>query len=297
LGIFDKIRSRQEDGEESEMSFLDHLEELRWHLIRSAVIVLVGMIFIFVNIKAVTDKIILAPYAPDFPTYTYLCQIDESVCMRLNQATKDANGNTLLSSDNIILQATDPSEQFTRAIMIAMIGGLVMAFPYLIFELWRFVKPGLSPEERRGTTGFIIYTSLLFFTGILFAYFIVSPMTIVFLANFSISDQVVQIWKLGDVISLVVMLCLAGGLLFEMPMLAFFLAKLGIVNAQFLSHYRRHSIVIMFVVAGILTPSPDIFTQISVAVPLIILYEISIVVVRSVARNQAKALANANAES
>jgi len=283
LGIFDKIRT-QPENQETEMSFLDHLEELRWHLIRSAIVVFIGMIFLFINIREVTDNIILAPYSPDFPTYEYLCRIDESVCLHLVQKAGDAGEAPVLSRTQITMQATEPSEQFTRAIFIAIVGGLVLAFPYLIFELWRFIKPGLSRRERKNTTGFIFFTSFLFFLGVAFAYYIVSPMTIVFLANFKISDQVVQIWKIGDVISLVVMLCLAGGVLFEMPVLAYFLAKIGILNASMLSTYRRHAIVVMFILAGILTPSPDVFTQISVAIPLMVLYEISIFVVKYVQR-------------
>lgn len=285
MGIFDKIRNTPED-EEQEMSFLDHLEELRWHLIRSGIVVAIAMIAIFVYMKDITDKIILAPYSPDFPAYQYLCQIDESVCLNLKKTTTDISGNPVLSRDQIILQASEPSEQFTRAIFIAIVGGLVLAFPYLIFEIWRFVRPGLSPKEKRGTTGFIFFTSILFFTGVLFAYYVVSPLTITFLANFKISDQVVQIWKIGDVISLVVMLCLAGGILFEMPMMAYFLGKLGIVSASFLSAYRRHAVVIIFVAAGILTPSADVITQIAVVIPLLVLYEISIWVVKFTEKKQ-----------
>lgn len=279
MGVFDKIRQTPED-QESEMSFLDHLEELRWHLIRSGIVVVIAMIFMFVYIREITDKIILAPYSPDFLTYEYLCQLDPSICNGLARPVDASGAASALTSGQIILQASEPSEQFTRAIFIAIVGGLILSFPYLIFEIWRFVKPGLSPNEKKGMGGFILYTSFLFFTGVLFAYFVVSPLTITFLANFKLSDNVVQIWKIGDVISLVVMLCVAGGILFEMPVLAFFLGKMGIVNAAFLSKYRRHAVVGIFIAAGVLTPSADMMTQIAVVIPLLFLYEISIWVVK-----------------
>ncbi|NBV13638.1 MAG: twin-arginine translocase subunit TatC [Sphingobacteriia bacterium] len=281
MGIFDKIRDRGpvEEGEENEMSFLDHIEELRWHLIRSVIVVVVAMIGVFIFLKDITDKVILAPYSSSFPTYQYLCKIDSSLCNHLSLLTPAEKGSSLIRGQ-IILQATSPSEQFTQAIFIAIIGGLTLSFPYLIWEIWRFVKPGLTPKERRGTTGFIFFTSFLFFTGVLFAYYIVSPFTISFLAGFTLSEQVVQIWKIADVISLVVLLCVAGGILFEMPMLAYFLGRLGIINSKMLATYRRHAVVVMFIAAGVLTPSADMYTQIVVVIPLLLLYEISIWVVK-----------------
>lgn len=279
MGVFDKIRQTPED-QENEMSFLDHLEELRWHLIRSGIVVLIAMIFMFVYIREITDKIILAPYSPDFPTYEYLCKLDPNICNNLAKPAGANEASAALTNGQIILQASEPSEQFTRAIFIAIIGGLILSFPYLVFEIWRFVKPGLSSKEKKGMGGFIFYTTFLFFTGVLFSYYVVSPLTITFLANFKLSDKVVQIWKIGDVISLVVMLCVAGGILFEMPILAFFLGKMGIVNAAFLSKYRRHAIVGIFIAAGVLTPSADMMTQVAVVIPLLFLYEVSIWVVK-----------------
>jgi sec-independent protein translocase protein TatC len=287
LAVFD---FRNRSGASEEMSFLDHLEELRWHLIRSVCVLLVAVIVMFFNIRFVTDEIILAPYSSEFPTYKYICQLSPDFCFENNKV--NPQGAQHITGGQIIFQATDPSEEFMRAIFIAFIGGLVIAFPYLCWEIWRFVKPGLHPHERKGTRGFVLATSFLFFSGLLFSYYVIAPFTISFLSNFSLSEKIVKIWKIGEVISLVVMLCLAGGVLFEMPVLAYFLAKMGVLGSATLSQFRKHAVIVIFIVSGILTPSADVFSQLGLALPLLLLYEVSIWVVKYVNKQEEKRLEN-----
>jgi len=272
------------------MSFLDHLEELRWHLVRSVGVLMIAVIVMFFNIRFVTDEIILAPYSSEFPTYKYICQLSPDFCF--DNKKVNPQGAQHITGGQIVFQATDPSEEFMRAIFIAFVGGLVIAFPYLCWEIWRFVKPGLHAHERKGTRGFVFATSFLFFSGLLFSYYVIAPFTISFLSNFSLSEKIVKIWKIGEVISLVVMLCLAGGVLFEMPVLAYFLAKMGVLGSATLSQFRKHAVIVIFIVSGILTPSADVFSQLGLALPLLLLYEVSIWVVKYVNKQEEKRLEN-----
>ncbi|MCB0396365.1 MAG: twin-arginine translocase subunit TatC [Flavobacteriales bacterium] len=249
-----------------EMSFLDHLEVLRWHLVRSSIAVFILAAIAFVNRPLIFDTILFGPKSGSFPTYVVLCKmaqqlgLDESLCM------------TDLPFQIINI---DMSGQFTLHIMVSIISGLVMAFPYILWEIWRFIRPALHQKERRYARGLVFYTSFLFISGLLFGYFVISPLSVQFLGTYQVSAQVPNQPTLNSFIMTEVLITVASGLIFEMPVLVYFLTKMGLISPEFLKKYRRHAIVINLVLAAIITP-PDISSQILMAIPLLILYQISI---------------------
>jgi sec-independent protein translocase protein TatC len=278
--FFSKIRGNQKP-EAEEMTFFDHIEELRWHIIRSVIVWLVAAISIFVYIDWVYDTIILAPANEKFITYSGLCRL----------------GNWLHLGDSFCMppvkinfQVTEVNGTFTSAITIAMIGGLIVAFPYIFWELWRFVKPALSPKERKYGTGSIFYVSLCFFTGAAFGYYLLAPFTFNFLASFTLGKSGMIQYRpaINDYIDSLTNLILGCGIAFELPVLTFVLAKLGIVTGSFLKKYFKFAFVIILVVAAIITPSPDWTSQFLVAIPLTLLYWISILLALRVEKKKKK---------
>jgi sec-independent protein translocase protein TatC len=267
----------QEESGEKEMSFLEHLEELRWHVIRSLVAVVIFMIGAFVMAPWVFENIIFAPARVDFPTFKWLCKLgnwigSESLCI------KDIPFK---------VQSRNMTGQFTMHIMSSFILGLVVAFPYVVWEAWRFIKPGLQIKERKYSRGAVGAVSFLFFSGVMFGYYIIAPWMVYFLANYSISDMIVNEFDITSYVSTVVMLVLGSGLLFQLPVVIYFLTKIGIVTPEFLRKYRKHSVVIILIVAAIVTP-PDLLSQLLITMPLYLLFEISILISASVAKRKAK---------
>lgn len=255
------------------MPFLSHLEELRWHLLRAAVALIVVFGVVFSNIRWVMDHIILAPLRPDFITYrVLLCPVSPALCPNAKDMT-------------LSLQLLSPTEAFTRALLIGFVGAFVVCFPYLLWELWRFVRPGLRHHELRHVKWVVLPVSLLFFVGVAFAYFVVAPFSLAFFVNFTLTDLAVQQWRVGPTVSLIVQICFAGGLLFQMPVVAWVLARLGVLRAAWLRQRRRHAIVVILIAAAVLTPA-DIFSMILLAVPMLLLFEVSIWVVAAVERRQ-----------
>jgi len=253
------------------MSFIDHLEELRWHIVRSLLVWLTAAIVIFIYTDWVFDHIITAPARQGFVTYKLFCDLGNKLGL----------GNTLcMPPINLSLQGTTVSGPFMSAINIAMMGGIIVAFPYLFWELWRFVKPALSSKEVKYARGSIFWVSLCFFTGVAFGYYLLAPFTFNFLANFQLGKSNIYIYRptLDDYIETLTNLLLGCGLAFELPVLAFVLAKIGLINAGFLKKYRKYALVIILLVAAIITPSPDWTSQIIVALPLLLLYELSVVI-------------------
>ena len=267
----------QEESGEKEMSFLEHLEELRWHVIRALAAVIIFTIVAFVLAPWVFENIIFAPARVDFPTFKWLCKLGdvlgyEGLCV------KDIPFK---------VQSRNMTGQFTMHIMSSFIIGLVVAFPYVIWELWRFIKPGLQKSERKYSRGAVAAVSVLFFMGVTFGYFVIVPWMVYFLANYSISDMVVNEFDITSYVSTVVMLVLGSGLLFQLPVVIYFLTKIGIVTPEFLRKYRKHSIVIILIVAAIVTP-PDPLSQMLITIPLYMLFEISILISASVAKRRAR---------
>ena len=253
------------------MTFLEHLEVLRWHLIRSISVLFVISVLAFIFHDFIFDHIIIAPKSPSFITNKLLCKLSRSINI-------DA---ICINQHPFQLININMSGQFATHIMVSFIAGLVIAFPYVIFELWQFFKPALYENERKYTSGAIIYISLLFFTGVLFGYFIIIPLTVHFLGTYQVSSQVLNQINLGSYISTVSSIALSSGLIFELPILIFFLAKIGIITHVFLKRYRRHAIIVILIVAAIITP-PDVFSQTIVTIPLIALYELSIIIAKKV---------------
>jgi sec-independent protein translocase protein TatC len=267
----------QEESGEKEMSFLEHLEELRWHVIRALAGVIIFTIGAFIMAPWIFENIIFAPARVDFPTFKWLCKLgnflgSEGLCV------KDIPFK---------VQSRNMTGQFTMHIMSSFIIGLVVAFPYVIWELWRFIKPGLQKSERKYSRGAVAAVSVLFFLGVTFGYFVIVPWMVYFLANYSISEMVVNEFDITSYVSTVVLLVLGSGLLFQLPVVIYFLTKIGIVTPEFLRKYRKHSIVIILIVAAIVTP-PDPLSQMLITIPLYLLFEISILISASVARRKAR---------
>ena len=253
-------------GEEKEHSFLDHLEILRWHLIRSAAAILVFTTLAFIFPEFLFDKIILASKSPDFPTYKFFCWLSETLHFGEALCIKEAPFELM----NIKM-----SGQFSTHIVSSLVAGFVCAFPYVFWEIWRFIKPALHGSEKKYSRGVVFYTSLLFVLGVLFGYYAVAPLSVQFLGNYQVSSQVVNQINLNSFISTVTTVCLANGIVFLLPILIYFLSKLGLISPEFLRQYRKHSLVILMILAAIITP-PDIMSLILVTFPLMLLYELSI---------------------
>lgn len=271
---FASVKTEKEP--KAEMSFLQHLEELRWHLVRSSAAIFIFALIAFFNKEFLFDKLILAPKNADFPTYRFLCMLgqklnlDESICI------KDLSFTLI----NI-----DMSGQFSTHMSVSLYAGIVLAFPYVIWELWRFIKPGLHNHERKYANGIVFFTSLLFFLGVLFGYYVVTPMSVNFLGTYQVSTLVANQISLGSFISTVTTLTLMTGVVFELPILVYFLTKIGVLTPEFMRNYRRHAIVVLLIISAIITP-PDVTSQILVCIPLLALYEISIFVSAYVLKKQ-----------
>jgi sec-independent protein translocase protein TatC len=267
----------QEASGEKEMSFLEHLEELRWHVIRALAAVVVFTIGAFVMAPWIFENIIFGPARADFPTFKWLCRFGNWI------------GSEGLCVQDIPfkIQSRNMTGQFTMHIMSSFIIGLVIAFPYVVWEFWLFIKPGLQASERKYSRGAVGAISILFFFGVAFGYYVIAPWMVYFLANYSISDIIVNEFDITSYVSTVVMLVLGSGLLFQLPVVIYFLTKIGIVTPEFLRKYRKHSIVIILVVAAIVTP-PDPLSQMLITIPLYLLFEISILISASVARRKAR---------
>lgn len=264
----DQLTDEEIDSEGKEMSFLDHLEELRWHIIRAVGSIFIFAIIAFVFIEEIFDKVILAPKRPDFWTYRMMCKLSDMT----------GYADLCVKKLNFELQALGMADNFTMALTSSLIIGLAFAFPYAFWEMWRFIKPGLRAEEKKAANGAVFYVSMLFMMGLLFGYYIVSPLAINFLANYTISPEIKNQYDITSYISTLVTLSLGCALIFQMPMVAFVLSKVGVLTPAFMKEYRKHAWIVILVVAGIITPSPDIYSQLLVAMPLALLYEVSIVV-------------------
>ena len=259
-----------------DMSFLDHLEDLRWHLIRATTAVIIVASLAYVFSKHLFDGIIFAPLKMNFTTYELLCK-----------AATFLSVDTTFCGEKIplILQNRTMAGQFSADIWTSILAGFIIAFPYVIFQFWKFVSPGLRENERKQSRGFIIISSLLFFLGVLFGYYVVTPLSINFLANYSISDLVDNQIDISSYIALVRSAALASGLVFELPIIIYFLTKIGLVTPQFLRKYRKYALVVVLILSAIITP-PDIASQVIVAIPILILYQVSIYISALVTRNQ-----------
>lgn len=268
-------------NEKAEMTFFDHIEELRWHILRSVIAWLTGAVIIFIYIDWIFDNLILAPTMQGFYTYGALCRLGHFLHL----------GDSLcMPAVKINLQVTNVNGTFTSALNIATIGGLIVALPYIFWELWRFIKPALSPKERKYGTGSVFWVSFCFFLGGLFGYYILAPFTFNFLAGFTLGKSGIIQYRpsINDYIDSLTNLILGCGIAFELPVICYVLAKLGLISGTFLKKYFKFAFVIILVVAAIITPSPDWISQFIVALPLFVLYWISILLASNVENKREK---------
>jgi sec-independent protein translocase protein TatC len=265
---------------EAEMGFFDHVEALRWHLIRSLIAILVCSGIVGYFYEFVFDKIILGIQSKDFPTYRVLCWISQKAPFL---------SNICIDHDlKLPLQNTAMFGQVTLLLQYSFILGFIVAFPYVMWELWSFVAPAIRGDQAKKTGKVIFACSAFFFVGVLFCYFIIIPFCVNFSINFTISNTIHNNFTIDNYMDFFSMLLLAIGAIFELPMIVYFLSKIGILKPSAMRKGRRYAILIIFIVAGILTPSPDIFTQILVAAPMLLLYEISIAVSARVEKQHAQ---------
>jgi len=269
---------------EGEMSFLEHLEELRWHIIRSLIAIVSMMIIAFVFKNVLFNDIILAPKDPGFISNRMFCELGHFITSKLHIANPDI---LCINTKPLNLISIKMAGQITTHITVALVAGLILAFPFVIREFWLFFKPALHSNEARHARGAVLASSLLFFTGVLFGYFLLAPLSIHFLSSYQISPDVVNQINVRSFIGTLTSICLATGLVFELPIVAYFLTKIGIITPSFMRKYRRYAIVVIFIISAIITP-PDVFSQMLVAIPLLILYEVSIFISAGVMRQKNK---------
>ena len=260
------------------MSFLDHLEIFRWHLIRSAIAVLFFAIIAFIFKDIVFDVILLGPKDPNFPTYKALCAISQYLGL------EDA---LCLKESPFTLMNITMSGQFSSHVTTSIFAGFIVAFPYVFWEFWRFIRPALHVNESTMARGIVFFSSVLFLLGVLFGYYVIAPLSVNFLGSYQVSSTVANQITLSSFISTVTTVSFANGIIFELPILVYFLTKIGLLTPEFMRVYRKHAIVVILILAAVITP-PDVTSQILVSLPLIVLYEISIKISARVIKNQKK---------
>ncbi len=360
MGIFSwrKKTKRGADQSPEEMSFFDHLEELRWHLVRSVIAIAICATVLFIYRIEVIGGVFMAPFRYNFVTYRMMCEyVSDDFCppeekngayftakadtleleglMALPDSLFPKPASSLLPDSNgaastpiatktdtgyheipiklrvdakkfmtsgqmagfkiktkggemVAIQATSPYEQFMKAFIYAFLGGLIIAFPYVTFELWRFIRPALSKREAKRVRWNVLTTSILFFIGVAFGYYVILPTSVMFLAQFVLFEEAENIWRIGDVINFELTVLFASGLVFELPLIIYYLSLIGLVTPEFLRKYRRHSVVALLTIAALITPSPDPFSQLLVFAPLMILYEVGIIISSRVAKRKAR---------
>ena len=260
------------------MGFIDHLEELRWHLIRSVIAVVVFAVLAFLGKSFVYNVVILGPSRADFFTFRMLCQLGELTGF----------SEVCISEDlPFELISRRVQGQFIMHITTSCVVGIVCAFPYVFWEIWRFVQPGLYPNERKLSRGATFFVSLLFMSGVLFGYYVISPLSLNFLANYTLDPSIKNYFDISSYISILAMLVLACGLMFQLPMVVYFLSRVGVVTPKVMRTYRKHALVVILFVAAVITP-PDVFSQLMIGLPIFLLYEVSIFISASVVRKLAK---------
>lgn len=263
-----------------EMSFLDHLEELRWHLIRASLAVVIAGAVAFLAKGFIFDVLLFGPTSADFFTYDILCRLSTMVGIE---------GGFCFEEMPFTIQSRTMGGQFSAHVWTSITAGFIISFPYVLYEFWRFISPGMYTNERNTARGFIFISSVLFFLGVLFGYYLVTPLSINFLGKYQVSDVVLNEFDIGSYISLVRSSVIACGLIFELPIIIYFLTKIGLVTPQFLRKYRKFALVIVLILSAIITP-PDILSQIIVAIPVLVLYEISIIIAKIVAKKEERKL-------
>jgi sec-independent protein translocase protein TatC len=266
----------QEEEEEGGMSFLDHLEALRWHLFRSVSAILIFTVMAFIAKSFVFGIVILGPSKVDFVTYRWLCSVS------------DYFGIPALCIDELpfTIQSRQMTGQFSMHVTSSLVVGFIASFPYVFWEVWRFISPGLYDQEKNAARGAVFFVSMLFFLGAAFGYFILSPLSINFLSNYQLDPSILNEFDISSYVSTLTMLVLASAIMFQLPVVVYFLAMSGLVTSKMLKSYRRHSIVVILILAAIITP-PDVISQILIAMPILVLYEAGIQIAKRLEKKRA----------
>ena len=254
---------------DDELGFFDHLEILRWHIIRSAISIVVFGIIFFIAKDFTFNTLVFGPKKPDFISYQLMCKLAPSVC---------------ITPPELKLITRELGEQFYVHMSVSFWLGLICSFPYIFWEFWKFVKPGLYENERKTAGGIVFYCSALFFMGLCFGYFVIAPFGISWLGSYTIGPEAENSPTLSSYVSYLTMFTIPTGLIFELPIIAYFLGKIGIISSKFLTRFRREAVVVIFFIAAIVTP-PDVVTQILIGIPLLFLYEVSIIVLKRIEKN------------
>lgn len=252
-------------SEEKKMSFLDHLEELRWRLVKSAIAVIVLAIVLWVFQEWIIETLFLSMRDPDFISFKLICRY-LGVCVE---------------EIAIDFQSVEITGQFSYALMMSIMGGIVLAFPFLFFQIWSFVKPGLKTNEKGVARGIVFYVSILFFLGIGFGYFVVAPLCVQFFGNYQMSELIENRFTVSSYMSTILSTVFYSGLLFLLPVIAYLFTKIGLLSSDFLKKYRKHAIIGILILSAIITP-PDLISQVIVGVPILLLYEVGIFVSKRV---------------
>lgn len=275
MALLDFFNKRKKDPN-AEMSFIDHLEELRWHIIRAVIAIIAGAVVVLIFSNEVVEDILMAPTRPDFVSSRWLCILGQNI---------GTDALCFKPIDAKFLENT-MGGQFIAYFTLGFIGGFALAFPYVFWEFWRFVKPALSEKELKRTRGVIFWVSLLFFTGVAFGYFILTPFMVNFYFNFKLSSQIVIMPSFSNYLENLIYTTVGIGVLFQLPLLIMVLAKIGIVTGRFLRKYRRHAFVLILIAAAIITPTTDPFSLTIVTIPLYLLFEASIIIASRINRRQ-----------
>ena len=269
----DQYKEEEEEG----MSFLDHLEQLRWHLLRSAAAILIFSVAAFLAKGFVFGVVILGPSKVDFITYRVLCQLSDFLSV------------PPLCIDELpfTIQSRQMTGQFSMHMTSSMVVGLIVAYPYLFWEVWKFIAPGLYSKERQAAKGAVFFVSMLFFAGAAFGYFLLAPLSINFLANYQLDPSILNEFDVTSYIGTLTMLVLASAIMFQLPVVIYFLSMSGLVTAAMLKTYRRHAIVVILIVSALITP-PDVVSQVLIAMPILVLYELGILVAKRLEKQRAQ---------
>lgn len=273
----DSDENKSNKKKQGEMSFLEHLEELRWHLIRSVLAIMVMAVVAFILKDFIFNTIIFKPKTPGFWTNRMFAQFGDFIG---SEAVK-------INKQDLQLISIKMAGQFLTHIWTALVAGFIVASPIVFFEFWRFIKPALYDTEKKHASGAVFFTTILFMLGVLFGYYLIVPLSIHFLGSYSLSPEVTNQININSYISTVVSISLASGVVFLLPIFVFFLSKVGLLTPGFMKQYRRHSYVVMLLLSAIITP-PDVFSQIMVCIPLVFLYEIGILISRRIEKQRIK---------
>jgi len=270
----------EEQLDKPKMSFLGHLEELRWRLVKSAAVIVVMAVVIFIFTEPIVDTLYVAMAKKEFPTYQFFCWVTQAMGMDSDMCVRDIP---------MSFQSITVTGQFNSNMYMALVSGFIVSFPWVFHQFWGFVKPALKEKELRNSKGVIWFACLLFFIGVLFGYFVIAPLCIQFFGSYKMSDEFDNIFQISSYFSMITTTTLLAGVFFELPVVIYILSKLGVVSPALMRKYRKHALVVILIMSALITP-PDVVSQVLVSIPILLLYELGIVISSRVHKRKAAAL-------